>query len=370
MIVARPMLYKLDNTNKTRVWYAEVDGGRYRTISGVLNGKLVTTEWTYSKPKNVGKANETTAAEQANLEVDSLYTKRMDMEYKENISDIGNLSYFKPMLAAKWEDCVNKISFTEGLFAQPKLDGIRCIFTKDGPKSRTGKEIVAIPHIVEALAPLFKDNPDLILDGELYNHQFKDDFNSIISMVRKTKPSAEDINISKNHVQYHVYDLPSDDRIFNYRFLKLKSLLNNFSDYVQLVQTDIVFSEEEVDNIYGEYLTNGYEGGIIRLNKKYEQKRSKSLLKRKDFEDEEFEIIRIEEGQGNWAGYAKRVVFRNNDGREVGAGLKGNQEYAKAVLAEANEYIGKQATIQFFTRTPDGVPRFPVAKALHKHKRW
>ena len=66
----------------------------------------------------------------------------------------------------------------------------------------------------------------------------------------------------------------------------------------------------------------------------------------------------------------KTVVFKNNDGREVGSGLKGNQEYAKQLLEEADDYIGKQVTIQFFTRTPDGVPRFPIAKALHKDKRW
>lgn len=365
-------IYKKDSKGKTRVWWMETQGAKYRSISGLLDGKLVTSAWTLTESKNEGRSNATTPEEQAIAEVESMYRKKLDGEYKEQIDEnIGKLSYFKPMLAAKWEDVLDKIKFEEGVFVQPKLDGIRCVFTKDGPKSRTGKPIVAIPHIVEELKELFDVHPDLILDGELYNHELKEDFNAIISMVRKTKPTTEDIQKCKEGILYHVYDIPSEAGIYNDRYNAMNKLFGVRSESaIVAVDTTIAFSKEEVDELYGKYLIDGYEGGIIRLNASYEQKRSKSLLKRKDFEDEEFEIIRIEEGQGNWAGYAKRVVFRNNDGREVGAGLKGNQTYAKKILEEAEEYIGKQVTVQFFTRTPDGVPRFPVAKALHKDKRW
>ena len=366
-----PTLYKLDTKGKIRVWHMEIDGDKYRSVSGLQNGKLVTSEWFYAKAKNVGKSNGTTPEEQAVSVVESTYRKQLEREYKERIEDVGKLTYFKPMLAASWDNCKDSINYNETVFVQPKLDGVRCIFTKDGPKSRNGKDIIAIPHIMDKLKPLFEENPTLILDGELYNHRFKDDFNAIISLVRKTKPTESDLQESLKYVQYHVYDIPSESSTFDLRLCKLKDVVTLInSDTIQLVPTQTALGEEEVDSYYGAYLEDGYEGGMIRLNEVYEQKRSKSLLKRKDFEDEEFEIIRIEEGQGNWAGYAKRIVFRNNDGREVGAGLKGSQEYARKLLEEADEYIGKQVTVQFFTRTPDGVPRFPVAKALHKDKRW
>lgn len=366
-----PTLYKIDSKNQIRIWRMEVNGNAYRSIAGLQNGKQVVSEWTYTEGKNIGRSNETTPEEQAISVVESTYRKKLDREYKENISNVGSLTYFKPMLASNWDDVKDSIDYSKEVFVQPKLDGIRCVFTKDGPKSRNGKDIVAIPHIVEILKPIFEANPDLILDGELYNHEFKDDFNTIISMVRKTKPSVADLEESAKYIQYHVYDMPSESATFGSRLCKLQDVVTLInSDLIQLVRTKNASTEEEIDNYYGEYLQDGYEGGIIRLNKNYEQKRTKSLLKRKDFHDEEFEIIRIEEGQGNWAGYAKRIVFRNNDGREVGAGLKGSQEYARQILVEAQEYIGKQVTIQFFNRTPDGVPRFPVAKALHKDKRW
>jgi DNA ligase-1 len=138
------------------------------------------------------------------------------------------------------------------------------------------------------------------------------------------------------------------------------------------VDTKVATNEVEIDDIYAKYIELGYEGGIVRLDGEYQQKRSNLLLKRKDFDDEEFEITRIEEGRGNWSGVAKRVFFRDhlNGNEECGAGLAGDRESAREILMNADEYIGKKVTIQFFKRTPDGVPRFPIAKALHKNERW
>jgi len=364
-----PTLFKVDSKGKIREWRMEIDGARYRTVAGLADGKQVTSEWKATEAKNVGRSNATTAEEQAVLEVEALYTKRLDGEYHTEVTEVNEARFVKPMLAAKWEDQKDKIKYP--VFIQPKLDGIRCIANKAGLWSRTGKAIVAVPHIAEALVKFFNEHPDAILDGELYNHEYKDDFNSIISMVRKTKPSQADLDLSREKVEYHVYDIASVDSNFEYRRISFNQAVTEIdSPCVVAVETAIVNNETEVDDLYGTFIGAGYEGGIIRANDKYVNKRSKGLLKRKDFEDKEFEIVRIEEGKGNWSGYAKRVFFRLEDGRECGAGLKGNQEYTREVLANADNYIGKKATIQYFTRTPDGVPRFPIAKALHMDKRW
>jgi len=371
-----PTLYKLDTKGKVREWRMEVDGNQYRTIAGLQSGNQVTSGWTTAEAKNVGSSNEKTPAEQATAEVESQYKKKLSGEYHEDIKNIDQgAKFFKPMLANKWEKRKDKINYADDVFVQPKLDGIRCIANRDGVWSRTGKPIVSIPHIVEILAPLFAAYPDAVLDGELYNHDLKEDFNSIVSMVRKAKPAAEDIAKSAEMVQYHVYDFPGwIHNSFNVRSAELARLVDEFDlgEIVKFVPTVGVRNEDEVDVAYGEYLELGYEGGIIRLNGPYDQKRSNSLIKRKDFEDAEFTIIRIEEGRGNWAGVAKKVFFTNDQGAcgEVGAGLKGSKSYAKHVLDNAASYIGKQVTIQFFTRTPDLVPRFPIAKVLHEDKRW
>ena len=54
--------------------------------------------------------------------------------------------------------------------------------------TRNGKQIDSIPHILESLKDFFKKNPYAILDGELYNHDLRDNFNKITSLVRKQTP--------------------------------------------------------------------------------------------------------------------------------------------------------------------------------------
>ena len=69
---------------------------------------------------------------------------------------------------------------TQG-WSQPKLDGIRCIANQSGLWTRAGKEITSCPHIWESVKPFLDANPGVTLDGELYNHELKEDFNKISS---------------------------------------------------------------------------------------------------------------------------------------------------------------------------------------------
>ena len=366
-----PVLYKRDSKGNVRVWRMEVEGATYRTVAGIMDGQLVTSEWTIAEPKNIGKKNATTAEQQAQLEVESHYTKKLDIDYHLNVDEIDTPKIFKPMLAAKWKDRKVKLNFNDTLFVQPKLDGIRCIINCKGAFSRTGEPIVAIPHILDALSIIFDENPDAIFDGELYNHDFKHDFNKIVSMVRKTKPTPEDILLSEQKVQYHVYDYPgSMHESFNERYTALRRLVDNLKHMIQVVHTIPVSSIQEIDLAYGSFLQEGYEGGIIRLNGAYEQKRSNQLIKRKDFDDDEFEIVSVHEGKGNWSGCAKMITVKLPNGGVCEATIQGSMDYCQHVLRNAGEYIGKQATVRYFGYTPDGALRFPIAKTLHKDKRW
>ena len=113
----------------------------------------------------------------------------------------------KPMLAYPVSD--KPIDYDNKISMQPKLDGVRCVIQYDGEVkaySRTGKEWKNIDHILFNLEPWFKLNPYVILDGELYNHGLKDDFEKIISLVRKQKPTADDRLDAQHLVQFHVYD--------------------------------------------------------------------------------------------------------------------------------------------------------------------
>ena len=117
----------------------------------------------------------------------------------------------KAMLAHKFD--IDRVDYqqAEGYYIQPKLDGVRCLFTKHGAYSRNDKKFMNLAHIELALIPFFKKHPDVVLDGELYNHKLKHDFEKIISLVRKQKPTAEDRLNAQHLVQFHVYDYFSED---------------------------------------------------------------------------------------------------------------------------------------------------------------
>jgi cytoskeletal protein CcmA (bactofilin family) len=133
----------------------------------------------------------------------------------------------------------------------------------------------------------------LILDGELYNHAFKDDFNSIISACKKQTPTEEEKAKARDVIQYHVYDVPSEDRFADR--IDYLHILPFVSEYLHKVET-LMIDIDHVDEFAGSFIEDGYEGAMVRLNAPYENKRSKSLIKWKEMTDEEFPIIEVLEG--------------------------------------------------------------------------
>lgn len=355
-----PTIYKKTKGGKTQEWTVEVDGDKYRTISGQSDGKKVSTEWTVCQPKNVGKTNATTGETQALAEAYALRKKKLEHGYFEDVDNIEQKQYFEPMLAKDYNDYKDDIVFP--VYSQPKLDGVRCIVTVDGMYSRNGKEIISAPHIHTALKPYFDRDPTLIFDGELYCDKLANDFNKIISLVRKTKPTAEELKESADTIEYWIYDIPSVDDVFSKRIgaaiqLHYKTDIE-WPECCKVVTTDIAKDKEGVESLYGKYVNANFEGQMIRIDKKYENKRSNFLLKHKTFQDEEFTIIDIGEGIGNRTGAAGYMTFER-EGKRFNSNIKGNWEYLVDTLKNRDSLIGKRATVKYFNLTPDGIPRFP-----------
>ncbi len=365
-------LYQVDQKGKTRTWCMEIDGGRYRTVSGILGGKQTTSGWTITEVTNAGKSNERDVVQQARFEIEAAYTKKLEQKYYTSIEAAQaagtGMKFLQPMLAHKYDDYKSKFDLSKGVYTQPKLDGIRCVVTKDGMFSRQGKPIVACPHISDALASFFEVFPDYSLDGELYNHDLKNDFDKLTSLVKKAKPTAEELQESEDKIQYHIYDVIMPGNFgFRYDFIQMEV---DRTYCLKHVETFYVVSQSGLDDVYGEWLQAGYEGQMIRVNSDYEHRRSKSLLKRKEFLDDEFPIVRLEEGLGNWSGAVKRAVLRLPDGREFEAGVRGTMDYLKGMLDRENAGIGpKVATVRFQNYTPDGIPRFGVVTVFHDGER-
>ncbi len=363
-IVSLDPLYKRDSKGKVRIWTMEVgynndNEAGIRTISGLVDGQKVTSAWNLTEAKNVGRSNATTAKTQAEFEAQAEWTKNVDKDYFVDVNAIDSYTAFKPMLAHDF----TKTPVTSGI-TQPKLDGIRMVVNTRGLYSRSNKEIVAVPHIAEALADFVKDHPTVTLDGELYNHELKDNFQKITSLVRKTvNLGADELAESAELVQYHIYDMfdsANPDMTFMQRYNWIQKnvhLVNKKAVGIHLVASAICETTEEIDVMYGEYTTAGYEGQMVRQDAVYENKRSKGLLKRKEFITEEYQVVEVHEGQGNWAGYAKRLTLKMPNGTTFSSGIRGSQAKLKELLENPNI---DWATCRYFELSNDGVPRFPV----------
>ena len=275
----------------------------------------------------------------------------------------------KAMLAHKYDE--KRIDWSEPVYIQPKLDGVRCLFTKDGAYSRAGNKFMNVAHIELRLIPFFKEHPDVVLDGELYNHELKDDFEKIISLVRKQKPTEDDRLDAKNLVQFHVYDY-FDGVIYDSYKTRMHQLgvSDIYNKDIKYVQAYKVNNYDESRIYHKDFINQGYEGSIIRLDGLYKHGRSYDLMKFKDFSDAEATIIGYEEGKGKRTNTVGKFLMIDDEGVEFGCppGKGYNYKDLSNMLLNISDYIGQRATFTYFQRTKAGSYRHPLFKCLRNYE--
>jgi DNA ligase-1 len=277
----------------------------------------------------------------------------------------------KPMLAYKVG--TKEIDYSNKVYMQPKLDGVRCVIQLNDKGeviaySRTGKPWLNINHILSNLKPLFSSQPDVILDGELYNHDLRDNFEKIISLVRKQKPTNEDRLESKELVQFHCYDYANGSDSYGIRMDNLIAS-DMYSYCIKFVPTTLV-AEDQTQSQHQLNLDEGYEGSILRLDSPYQRKRSYNLQKFKDFHDAEATIIGYVDGKGKREGTLGKFLMMDEDEVEFGCppGKGYNYKDLADMLNNIHDYIGKVATFTYFERTKAGSYRHPLFKALRNYE--
>ena len=276
----------------------------------------------------------------------------------------------KAMLAHKFDD--SRIDFKRPVYIQAKLDGVRCLFTKDGAFSRNGKQFMNVRHIEMALKPFFAKQPDVVLDGELYNHKLKRDFEKIISLVRKQKPTDEDRLDAQHLVQFHIYDY-FDGVVYDNYQTRMQLLVNaGFYDaQIKHVASLLVDSYNYARVQHEEFLSLGYEGSIIRNGDGiYKHGRSYDLMKFKDFSDTEATIIDYVTGKGKRTGTLGKFIMQDDDGVVFGCPPGKGYSYKdlKIMLKNVDSFIGKRATFTYFQRTKANSYRHPLFKCIRNYE--
>jgi DNA ligase-1 len=372
MITKSATLYCRDSMGRVREWRMEQEDCKYRTVAGLMTGEQVTSEWTVAKAKNVGRSNETSCEEQATKEIENKYKKQLKTGYSRSLAEIDKFQYVEPMLAKLYRDYAAKIDFSkECWIAQCKFNGMRCIATKNGLFTRKGERYVTCQHIEESLKPFFKDHPDAVLDGELFNEEYRQQLNEISKLIRKTVHITQnDLDACTKLVEYHIYDgYNFTDGVDNYdsstSYFERKTLLDALidthfknSDIIVGVKDHHTKSQDDLNKVYARYVDAGHEGIMLRnCNSPYENKRSKYLLKVKPEDDSEAVILDIIEGEGNWSGSGKTITLKWGD-KVFDASFKGTYEQAVQFLKDKNQWIGKTVTFLYNGLTGLGTPNF------------
>ncbi len=370
-------LHKMDSKGKIRVLTvshgSDERGWFYEQEHGLLGGKLQTSR-TYVKGKNAGRANETSDEQQAEKEAEAKWKQKRDRSgYSETIPEDKPLM---PMLAQSHDKHGHKIAYPA--YIQPKLDGIRCFIHVDGENvklvSRTGKEFVSLGHIADAVSELVsvmgKSVGSFILDGELYNHQFKEDFQGLVSAIKRDKPSE-----NTHLVQFHCYDYVAEGKDFEDRIVELQHM-DQWLEDVDAIQIVPTFGVDNLDGVVEQnasWLEDGYEGSMIRNAKGGYQpnKRSPNLQKYKSFLDAEFEIVGAYENKGKMEGQCTFTCV-TEDGTEFGCKPMGTEAQREQywIDFQAGKLTGKMLTVKFFewTTSENPVPRFPVGTIIRDYE--
>ncbi len=386
-LVKLPTLYKLSSTNQLMQWDVEVFGtndgyGHVVTKYGYHGSENIQSQTdTVKLGKNAGKKNETTPQQQAIVQANQLHKKKAKEGYCEdiNLALAGNVRPgIDPMLADKYKDCMNKVVFPA--VSQPKLDGMRCIavYSSDGEVnlfSRERNPIPSVPHINCAIKQIAIQNnwnqyigPDQVIevDGELYNHEYRDDFNQIMSILKRSKT----IHPDSLKAQYHIYDMPNHAGVTMERLQMRDALFAGHNEHLVMVESSVVNSHEEIEQALDHFLELGYEGVMIRnFDARYEKdKRSKGLLKYKPFVDEEYQIVGYLEGTGHLMGCVGAFICTLPDGRTFKTTPKATRERKREYFERINEIIGKMVTIRYIRKTPAGIPKHGAARSIRDYE--
>jgi DNA ligase-1 len=364
-----PILSGIDTKGKTKTWEVSVlNCGSYSEIKLRYGyDKKIETVTRVSEGKNLGKKNETTHFQQAVSEAQSKWNKKRDHEGYVSSNDIQTSSETKtseatifPMLAHDYFKHQSKVKFPA--FVQSKLDGYRMIYHNGTCTSRQGTsfDILKETKLYKELQKI----KNVILDGELYLHNGTFEH---LGILRKKKLSGDDFE-KLNQIEYHVYDIIMEGVPFKERLEELKKI--KFGPKIKLVETFKVASETELKEYHQKFLLDNYEGTMIRNpDGLYKCKaRSTDLLKYKDFQDTEYDIIDYTFEKDTSGEDDNLIVWvcQNENGDHFNVRPQGTREERKMIYQQCendfSQFRSKKLWTKFFELTDRGVPRFPTTK--------
>lgn len=352
-----PRLYHTNAKGTVYEWEVFTRGADIITLYGQVGGESQQAVKT-AVGKNIGRSNETTPEAQALIEAQAMWTKKKDRKYTETIGE--KHTFEAPMLADSYDKFKGRIEYP--CFVQPKLDGMRALLMHNGDTfelwSRGGKLITTCSHLIDAANEHLQ--PNRLYDGELYAHGLT--FEENTRLVKKQRPET-------TSVLFHVFDIADTDTTFNERYGAMNVGMTRLYTCPLFVNVETAFAhtEEEVDHLHSYFIQQGYEGSIIRNSEGAYifGKRSKDVLKRKDFLDAEYLITGFRNGIGKFE-YCPIFTCVTPEGESFEVAPRGSAEVRARMLEDAPSYVGQMLNVRYQNLTENGIPRFPVGTAVRE----
>lgn len=301
---------------------------------------------------------------------------------------------FKVALAQK----LDKEVLDESYIISRKLDGCRCIAickNKDDIKffSRQGKEFDTLDVVRKDIQKLFEIGvigKNTVLDGEIciVDNNGKEDFQTVMKEIKRKDHTIQNpMYIMFDLLTLEAFNKGTSKSTYRNRIMFLRTI----DDCIAVLNPEIKpkhlrivewfdYTPEEFKKWQQKVIDEGWEGLIARKDVYYENKRSKNMLKIKSFNDAEYKVIGVEEGEIQEVinGVAHKIkcvgsLTIEHKGNKVGVGSGLSLEQRKRWYKHPEEIIGCTITVKYFEETIDqqGKPslRFPVLKVVYDNER-
>ncbi len=308
----------------------------------------------------------------------------------------------KPLLAHIYEP--HRVSYSEPVFVQPKLNGIRALYQAGRFQSRDEIPfpVGLLDHLAKPLGDFFDDRT--ILDGELYAHGLPlQRINAAVTPVR------QEPNEDTKSIQFCIFDRVDYAKPFEERF---REVCDKLKPHPSLLTVTTVRSHSSIwsDRFYANMVADGFEGIMYRLgdcpytvpkqpvDQAYQgmsvtrpgftgswpksgflsdkDNRVWHMLKRKDWQDDEFECVGLIEGEGKYEGTLGAITCRVRPEQRwkvlpghdksidfsVGSGFSDAER--DAYWKDPSLVVGHLIKVKYLVLSSDGIPLNPTCLAV------
>lgn len=304
---------------------------------------------------------------------------------------------YEVALAHVYDDYADKVDFIKDRWlSSRKLDGIRVnAIIKDDDvvfKSREGKIFTTLSKVKEAilkckqLIKISNKIGGIVLDGEMciVDKYGNEDFQSIIKLIRR-----KDFTI--DNPKYKIFDILTYKNFMDEEKSKnLSERLNIIEEYKSRGEFDggilhpvefiLIRDQSHFEVLKKEAAEKNWEGLIIRKDVPYEAKRTKNMLKVKEFIDAEFKVTEAVMGMIRYIVKGKEIeeemlsaITIMHKGYPVSVGSGFSIDFRKECYKDPSKIVGKTVCVKYFeeTKNENGTIslRFPTVKHIYEEER-